>query len=281
MIRKQEIDGFRQMTLLCLLMMLAVSPVVYAQQGGAPKTDDTASSDEWQFEITPYAFAAGLDGTVGVRGVKADVDADTSDVLDAMDIAGMLALEARKGKWAFLFDGVFIKLEGEGVRSWSGPAGIGSLTGKLEATSKLQVYQPTLGYRVMDGPTKVDVLGGVRYNQLDVDLDLVVNLAGPGGLLPGARRKVSETEGWWDPIVGARVLSPLSEKWSFIGYADLGGFGVGSDFTYQVMAGAKWQINDTVSMKLAYRYFYQDFSKGNLVWDMAAYGPVLGFGFSF
>lgn len=276
--RKQEIEGFGRMTLLCLVMMFVVSPAVYAQQGKASNTEGTASSDEWQFEITPYAFAAGLDGTVGVRKVKADVDADTSDILDAMDIAGMLALEARKGKWVFLFDSVFMKLEGEGARSWSGPAGIGSLTGKLEATTKLQVYQPTLGYCVMDGPTRVDVLGGVRYTQLDVDLDLVVTT---GPLLPGGRWKVSETEGWWDPIVGARVLTPLSEKWSFIGYADLGGFGVGSDFTYQVMAGAKWQINETVSMKLAYRYFYQDCSRHDLDWDMAAYGPAIGLGFSF
>ena len=78
-----------------------------------------------------------------------------------------------------------------------------------------------------------------------------------------------------------RLISPFSQKWSFIGYADLGGFGVGSDFTFQVIAGIKWQFSKVVSAKLAYRYLYQDFEKDNFVWDMAAHGPMLGFGFNF
>ncbi|MFC1766044.1 hypothetical protein ACFL6U_28695, partial [Planctomycetota bacterium] len=62
---------------------------------------------------------------------------------------------------------------------------------------------------------------------------------------------------------------------------DIGGFGVGSDLTYQLMAGVKWQISKVLSMKLDYRYLYQDYSKGDVVWDMAAHGPLLGLGFSF
>ncbi|MCK7577560.1 MAG: hypothetical protein MZV65_18315 [Chromatiales bacterium] len=40
-----------------------------------------------------------------------------------------------------------------------------------------------------------------------------------------------------DPVIGIRVIAPFAEHWSFVGYADIGGFGMGSDITYQVIAG--------------------------------------------
>lgn len=49
----------------------------------------TPAEDRWQFEVTPYFFAAGLDGTVGVRGVEADVDLDFEDIWDNLDSAFM------------------------------------------------------------------------------------------------------------------------------------------------------------------------------------------------
>lgn len=278
MMRKQAVHGFKHMTCFYLLMMLAVSPVVSAEQQISPKSDDTATPDKWQFEISPYFFAAGLYGTTGVRQVQGEVEKDFGDILEDLEMGGMLAVEVRKGSWAFIFDSIYMRLGGQQFKSWQGPGGIGSLTGTLEATTTLQIYQPSLGYRVLDGRTKLDVIGAGRYTQLDADLNLVVTT---GGLLPGGSRQVSGKEGWWDPVVGTRVLAPFAQKWAFTGYADIGGFGVGSDLTYQLVAGVKWQFSKVVSMKLDYRYLYQDYEKDGFVWDMAAHGPLLGFGFSF
>lgn len=276
--RRQEVYGFYSMTIFSLLVMLLVSPTVHATSEGAPNTDDTATPDKWQFEISPYLFAAGLNGTLGVSRVQGGVDADFGDLLENLEMGGMLMLEVRKGRWAFLLDSIYMRLGGQRTESWQGPGGIGSLTGTLEATTSLQVYQPSLGYRVMDNRTKVDVLGAGRYTQLDADLNLVTTT---GGLLPGGTRQVSGKEGWWDPVVGARAIVPFAKKWAFTGYADVGGFGVGSDLTYQLLAGVKWQFSKVVSLKLDYRYLYQDYEKDNVVWDMAAHGPALGFGFGF
>ena len=142
-----------------------------------------------------------------------------------------------------------------------------------------QLYQLSAGYRLIDERTKLDLVGAMRYNRLDIDLDLVSTTSGI--LFPGGTRSLSGKEDWWDPVIGMRLITPFSQKWSFFGYADLGGFGVGSDFTFQVIAGIKWQFSKIVSAKLAYRHLYQDFEKDNFVCDMTAAGPLIGVGFHF
>lgn len=243
-----------------------------------PAQAQPAPAGSWQFEATPYLFASGLSGRTGVGAVSADVDASFSDILENFDSGFMAAVEARKGPWGLAFDGVYFRLKGQETSAWQGPGGIGSLTGTLEATVTQQIYQFAVAYRTVDTATKVDLIGAARYTQLDTDLNLV---ATTGGLLPGGARTVSAEASWWDPVIGVRVLAPIAQGWTFMGYADVGGFGAGSDLTFQLMAGANWQFSKALSAKLGYRYFYQDYDKDGFVWDMAAHGPYLGLGIRF
>jgi opacity protein-like surface antigen len=255
-----------------MLLGLLASSVARAQDSSKP-------ADKWQFEITPYFLASGLNGDIGIHGVTGDVDMSFSDIWDRLDAGFMAVFEARKGPWVFSFDGQYIRLEDVKTKSWQGPLGVVSITGALEATMTQQLYQLAAGYRLIDEHTKLDLIGAMRYTSLDIDLDLTVTTSGK--LFPGGTRSMSGREDWWDPVIGARVIAPFSQKWSFIGYADFGGFGVGSDFTFQAIAGIKWQFSKIVSAKLAYRYLYQDFEKDNFIWDMAVHGPVIGIGFQF
>jgi len=235
------------------------------------------AADEWQFEITPYVFGAGLRGTTGVGPVTADIDSSFGDILKHFDSGLMAAAEARKGPWTFAFDGVYFRLKDQATRSWQGP-GIGSATGDLEATVSQLVYQLAVAYRVNDGSTKVDVLGAGRYTRLDTDLNLVTTT---GPLLPGGERSLSGSADWWDPVVGARVLVPFAEHWTFMGYGDVGGFGVGSKITYQAIAGANWEFSKSFTAKFGYRYMYQKYDKNNFLWDIAAHGAYVGLGIAF
>jgi len=236
------------------------------------------AADEWQFEVTPYVFGAGLRGTTGVGPVTADIDSSFGDILKHFDSGFMAAAEARKGPWIFAFDGVYFRLKDQATRSWQGPAGIGSATGDLEATVSQLVYQLALAYRVNDGSSKVDVLGAGRYTRLDTDLNLVTTT---GPLLPGGERSLSGSADWWDPVVGARVLVPFAEHWTFMGYGDVGGFGVGSKITYQAIAGANWEFAKSFTAKFGYRYMYQKYDKNNFLWDIAAHGAYVGLGIAF
>jgi len=68
--------------------------------------------DGWHFEATPYLWAAGLSGwtRVGARTPTAKFDANFSDVWRNLDFGAMGAFEARNGRWAILFDAIYVKL---------------------------------------------------------------------------------------------------------------------------------------------------------------------------
>jgi hypothetical protein len=82
-------------------------------------------------------------------------------------------------------------------------------------------------------------------------------------------------------VIGVRATTPIAERWTLVSYFDIGGFGVGSDLTYQGVLGVNWQASRTFAVKGGYRYFYQDYDNDGFVWDMAAHGLYLGLGIGF
>jgi opacity protein-like surface antigen len=259
--------------------LLTALAVAVAVTGPPAAWAQGAAQDSWQLEVTPYLWASGMDGTVGVQGVEADLDAKFEDILEQLDSAFLATLELRRGRWGLLLDGIYFKLEGEGAQSWQGPGGIGSATGELEVTSTLNVYQFAAAYRVRED-VAIDLIAGARYTQLETELDLTVTT---GGLLPGGARRVSGDKDWWDPILGIRLQIPFGERWTGVLYGDYGGFGVGSDATYQAIAGVNWQFSEHFSLKAGYRYVYQDYEDDDdgFKWDVASHGPYLGVGMRF
>jgi len=109
------------------------------------------------------------------------------------------------------------------------------------------------------------------------------DLRGPG-ILPTERTR-SGTQDWWDPIVGANLSLPLSKKFSFNVRGDIGGFGVGSDLTWQAFPYLSWQFTRWGSLQAGYRWLYMDYETGSgtshFKYDMLNQGPQLGVTFSF
>lgn len=234
--------------------------------------------DGWHYEFTPYLMAAGLNGDIGLRGVTTGVDASFGDILDNLDGAFMGQFMAEKGPWMVGLEAVWMNLETESSGAVTGPGGMVSVGGRLDVDTSMYIYQGTLAYRVLDAATRVDVLGAVRFTELDADMSVAVEFT-PGIAFPGGANRVSGSESWADFVVGARVLHPLTDTLTLLGYADLGGGG--SDFTYQLLAGVNWGFGENLSAKLGYRYLAWDYEDDGTVWDMSASGPYLGLGIRF
>jgi opacity protein-like surface antigen len=86
---------------------------------------------------------------------------------------------------------------------------------------------------------------------------------------------------WVDPYIGARIQHPVADRWTLVGYGDIGGFGVGSDFAWQAIAGVNYDFSKSVSGKLGYRYLAVDYDKDGFLYEMDSYGAYLGVGFRF
>jgi len=224
------------------------------------------AKDGWQFATIGYAWFANAHGETDVIGPAAPVGLDLSfsDVLKAFQFAFMGAAEARHDRFVALGDLTFIHLDtkkGIDIREQD----------FLDAELDSRTAEVTLlgGYRVADsGPVIVDLLGGGRINFFKTTLQL----DGPNRSADGS---VKQT--WFDPLVAARVGVPLGGKWSASLYGDLGGIVMGSDVTWQTVAGVDYQLKPKMSIGAGYRIYKVHFDEGDFLYDVAQKGPMITF----
>jgi hypothetical protein len=123
----------------------------------------------------------------------------------------------------------------------------------------------------------VDALVGVRYTYLDVNLDI--------DFFPDRKGD----QGWVDPLIGVRSLWHLSKRWDLSLAGDVGGFGVGSDFTWHAdgLIGYRFDLfgEENAQVFGGYRALSQDYDTGSgfdkFEWDVIMHGPILGLSISF
>jgi opacity protein-like surface antigen len=255
-----------------ILTTLGLAPAaVLAQAAESP-------GGGWSFEFTPYLWGAAMSGEVGAGPLPTiNVNMSFSDILDNLDAGLMGAFEARKGRWGLLFDAIYVKIAHSATASRTGPGPIGSTaTASAELEMTQTVFAAAVAYRAIEGRTPIDVIGGVRYAKVEADARIDGSFFAQTGTL--AR---SGAKDWVDPYVGVRAQYPIAERWTLVSYADVGGFGVGSELSWQAIAGVNYEFSKTVTGKFGYRYMSVDYDKVGFRYDMANSGLYLGAGIRF
>ena len=92
---------------------------------------------------------------------------------------------------------------------------------------------------------------------------------------------VGQTQNWVDPVLGARFRLNLNKGLFLNLKGDAGGFGVGSQLTYQIYAGAGKEFKKRYAAFLGYRYLYVDYSSGGFLYRVHMSGLVTGFNIRF
>ena len=215
-----------------------------------------AEKNAWSYAITPYAWLAGLNGSVAVGSVKVPLNESFSDILDKVEFGMMLGVEARNDSWGVFGDFTFADLEDEES------ATLGTVN------TNIRQWLVSCGgfYRVKKGDrVQLDLGAGVRY--MDTSINIMRPLATSSG---------SST--WIDPILVARLRYQTTGKISFTLTGDIGGFGIESELVWQVTGSIGYDISESMTLLLSYRrldYEYVD----DITYDLATSG--LGFGMSF
>ena len=217
----------------------------------------------WKFTIAPYLVAAGMNGTMTVKGLEADVDIPFETILDNLDMAAMVHFEMRNDRWMLSSDLVYMDLEG------SNDVAGGTATASMTET----LFEVTGGYRLSPAVT---LLAGGRL----VDLGAGLRYAGPN-----LDRAAEASRSWVDPLVGLHVVAPLSERWWLGAHGDVGGFGVGSDLAWQAYANVGFRASDLVAVVAGYRAIDIDYQEGSgndlFRYDVLTAGPQVGVVFTF
>ncbi len=222
-----------------------------------------AESSPWSCNVALYGWLQAVEGDVAARGISTPVDVGIDDVLRNLDVAVMGVVEVGYGRWGFLADSGYVEL------SVNEPTPFGLIAPSFDVNYKEFVGNYVIAYEVMKTASqKLDVYAGIRATWLELELDL-----GPFNQ--------SASEGWVDPIIGARYQRDLGHSFFLRALGDIGGFGVSSDLTWQAMAGFGYRFNDRCSALLTYRAISTDYSSGGFLFDVISHGPLLGVEFRF
>ena len=243
-----------------LLALVALAPLASAQEPAPAKTVERTG---WEFEIVPYLWTASLDGSTRVGNLPtADVDADFGALFENLDMALATFAMARHGKFSLLADVSYTDL---GLSAPKGPVTV-DVNGELFWTSL------ALGYTFSSSPdSRFDVFAGARY----YNVELSGTSSGPLGA------SATSSSEWVDPVVGVLATSDINEKVQVSLLVDVGGFGAGSNMSYEIMPAVSYSFSKVVSGKLGFRLMDVEYESSDLDWDMTESGLLLALGFRF
>jgi hypothetical protein len=222
----------------------------------------------WRHTITPYLMAAHLEGTSGIGGLNADIDLNASDIFSNLDFGAMLAYRGETEDWAVMTDFIYMKL---GASQTSSGENLYARVNLEQTTAQLDVARRLSEH--------FEITLGARY--WDVETTLQLTGLGPVGI--DVRGEAGDS--WIDPLLGMRVTYPFNDRWAFLGKGDIGGFGIGSDFTWHATAALNWAASERTSVTLLYRHIAVDYESGSgasrFALDITEAGPGMGVSFKF
>ena len=123
----------------------------------APPT--VTQSEPWQFTIAVPGWMGGLDGTIGVRGVNANIDIGFDQVLQHLDMVFAARAQAQKGPFGIYGEVFYLGL--------SDVAEVNGLVNNIHAQVDLTLVDGGLSWRLINAPRgSLDFTAGTHYTNV-------------------------------------------------------------------------------------------------------------------
>ncbi|NWG75447.1 MAG: hypothetical protein HXY24_12695 [Rubrivivax sp.] len=216
----------------------------------------STNSDAWQFTLSPYLLFPRMDGKTAVNGREVEVDVSAGEIFENLQFGMMGYFEARKSKWGFGIDALYMALGTDVDRPSSN-------------VDFDQAAFTFVGLRQLH--EKVDLYFGARWNVLRGQIEF------KGPVLLGTFK---ETKQFVDPLVGLKLKQPLGGRWNFTVQGDIGGFGAGSDFAWHLLPAIGFDVNERITLGAGYRVLSMDYKTSSademFEYDVVTQAIVLG-----
>jgi hypothetical protein len=214
---------------------------------------------QWSFRASPWVWFNSLNGDVRADGgIPVEIEGSVSDA----DFAPMLTFSGSNGRIGFLVDLAFT-------------SGDATARDALGATARLVDVDNFIGtglftYDVTPGGgAEVDVGAGLRF----LNSKLVVPPVAGGTPEEGKKTFV-------DPVFA--LAGVFGDRLNFTAYADMGGFGISSDFTYMLYGAIGYQFTGTTSAQAGYRLIsHNTMDSDQFLYDVRQGGFLFGVAFNF
>ena len=226
-------------------------------------------AEAWQWKVTPYVWGVSPELNLGVvippDDNQAGTEAAFSDLLDKLDFAGQVHIEAQKDDFGFLLDLTNLQLSDRTTQ--------GLL--EVDTDSSTSLIEGAMLFRISEGTSRTDLLFGFRTLMLDVDIE--IEGLGPQGNVIEKSTDTTLT----DVMAGARFNTPLSERWNFSVRGDVATGD--TDFSWNVSAVFGYRFPSAGTVLFGYRYLDVDFDNEGRFTDpeLIIQGPQIGYSFHF
>jgi len=203
------------------------------------------NSDRLRLDISPFVWMTTMNGNLTIHGETRKINFTFKDFFTYSNLGLSGHIELKKGNWALLGDWIYVDLL------------------KDQNYSKLTLAEISLARRVSK---LIEIIAGGRYFKAKSEFR-----GDPDNINSGEQT-------WIDPIAGARLTWDLTKYLLFTFRADIGGFGVGSKFSWNMIGGIGYRLSN-ITFLAAYRIWYADYENGSgdnlFAYDMTTSGPGL------
>lgn len=238
----------------------AVNPV-------SPNTEQITTDDGWTITLAPYFWAAGLNGDIAQFGLpQVNVDANFDDIWDNLDFAAMAIGEARKDRYSFFGDIMYVKLGAERATPR------GELADTASVTSSTFAGTFGAGYTLLESDAgHLDLVAGGRIWNVNTEVSF------SGRALDGVSRSDSAT--WVDGLVGVRGDYAFTPKVFVTGWGLVGAGG--ADLDWDLAGALGYRFTESFSAVAGYRALGVDYNEDGFEFNVVQSGPIFGAVFKF
>ncbi|TMJ25263.1 MAG: hypothetical protein E6G95_16360 [Alphaproteobacteria bacterium] len=271
---------------------------------GLAQSSGGADPDPWRVNAVLYGWAINISGNVTARNQTLDTNASTLDLLQKSNsLTGFMGyFEADKGRAGLYADLVYANLGfGADHVGYRNPIFGLKITTTASAALTYQLFIADVGglYEIVRWPgadgssTAIDGLLGFRYwnNSIAATFDATANINFSNLHIErsfGLAVARSDVVQWVDPVFGLRLRHRFTPNQEIFVRGDIGGFGLGSQFTWQAVAAYSyaWQFTGyQIAAAVGFRALGVNYTSGSGVDTVGInevlYGPVIGASFRF
>ncbi len=266
-----------------LLLVMLTTPARDARgETSAPPKAPKA----WSFEVQLYALAPWIQGDAELGyerkrliggthqgSIAGDVDITPGDILANFNMAGFGHVDVHhRSGWGLWLDYMFMDLDAD--------PDLGSRILQIDSVGLYQgIFEAFVTHRVPLGRHGyVDCFGGVRWWHNVLKAKATIDILE----IIDKTKSWKRTIDWFDPVIGAQWIVPISEHWSTKLRGDIGGFGIESHFTSAVEAGLLYDITEHWRLDMRFKALWVNYEEGDVgtrnrfVYDTVSFGPTIG-----
>jgi hypothetical protein len=140
---------------------------------------------------------------------------------------------------------------------------------RAELETRLQAVQATAG--------AARVRAQARLDELKEDIsDQIAN-----ALNSKLATRLARTDDWWDPFIGFRARYNFNDRFYVTARGDVGGFGAGSDFSWEAEGALGFRLSQNVFAEAGYRALGMNYENNGLTYDVIMHGAQVTVGIAF